>query len=81
LEKHILASSGYLELGMFDDAALALEEIEPEDKNPQRSPGRACELYVAAKKWAMAAAVASRLVKVEPGNTSATYQMKQLRCD
>jgi hypothetical protein len=32
-QKHILASSGYLELGMFDDAALVLEEIAPEDKN------------------------------------------------
>jgi hypothetical protein len=32
-EKHILASSGYLELGMFDDAALVLEEIAPEGKN------------------------------------------------
>ena len=31
-QRHVLASSGYLELGMFDDAALALEEIEPEDK-------------------------------------------------
>ena len=29
---HVLVSSGYLELGMFDDAALILEEINPEDK-------------------------------------------------
>ena len=26
------AANGYLELGMFDDAALALEAIEPQDK-------------------------------------------------
>ena len=31
-QRHVLASSGYLELGMLDDAALALEEITPEDK-------------------------------------------------
>ena len=31
-QKHVLASSGYLELGMFDAAALVLEEIAPEDK-------------------------------------------------
>ena len=31
-QRHVLASSGYLELGMCDEAALALEEIEPEDK-------------------------------------------------
>jgi hypothetical protein len=32
-QKHGLASHGYFELGMFDDAALVLEEIAPEDKN------------------------------------------------
>jgi hypothetical protein len=28
-QRHVLASSGYLELGMFDAAALVLEEIAP----------------------------------------------------
>ena len=28
----VLASSGYLELGMLDDAVLVLEKIAPEDK-------------------------------------------------
>src|SRR6476659_9105312 len=32
-QKHVLASSGHLELGMFDAAALVLEEIAPEDNN------------------------------------------------
>ena len=31
-QRHVLASSGYLELGMIDDAAMVLEEIAPEDK-------------------------------------------------
>jgi hypothetical protein len=31
-QKHVLASSGYLELGVLNDAGLALEEIKPEDK-------------------------------------------------
>ena len=31
-QRHVLASSGYLELGMLDAAALVLEEIAPEDK-------------------------------------------------
>jgi len=30
-QRHVLASSGYLELGMFDAAALVLEEIAPEE--------------------------------------------------
>ena len=67
-QRHVLASSDYLELGMLDDAALALEEIEPEDKTRTEVLGARVVLYIAAKKWDMAAAVASHLVKVEPGN-------------
>ena len=64
----MLASSGYLELGIFDDAALALEEIAPEDKHRNEVLGVRVNLYMAAKKWGMAAAIASHLVKVEPEN-------------
>jgi Flp pilus assembly protein TadD len=67
-QRLVLASSGYLELGMLDDAALALEEIEPEDKTRTEVLGARVVLYIAAKKWDMAAAVASHLVKVEPEN-------------
>ena len=63
-----LLRSGYLELGMFDSAALVLEEIAPEDKNRNEVLGTRVALYMAAKKWDMAAAVASHLVKVEPEN-------------
>ena len=69
-EKHVLASSGYLELGMFDDAAMALEEIAPEDKTRNEVLGARVSIYMAAKKWDMAAAVASHLVKVEPENAA-----------
>jgi Flp pilus assembly protein TadD len=69
-KKYVLASSGYLELGMFDDAALVLEEIEPEDKIREEVLGARVGIYMAAKKWEMAAAVASHLVKVEPKNSS-----------
>ena len=65
-QRHVLASSGYLELGMFDDAALVLEEIAPEDKTRNEVLGARVNLYMAAKKWDMAAAVASHLVKVDP---------------
>ena len=65
-QRHVLASSGYLELGMLDDAALVLEEIEPEDKNRTEVLGARVVLYIAAKKWDMAAVVASHLVKVDP---------------
>ena len=51
---------------MLDDAALALEEIEPEEKTRDDVLGARVNLYIAAKKWDMAAAVASHLVKVQP---------------
>jgi hypothetical protein len=58
-QRHVLAPSGYLELGMFDDAALVLEEIEPEDKTRSEVLAARVGIYLAAKKWDMAAAVAS----------------------
>jgi hypothetical protein len=48
---------------MFDSAAMVLEEIAPEDKNRTEVLGARVVLYIAAKKWDMAAAVASHLVK------------------
>ena len=51
---------------MFDSAAQVLEEIEAEDKTRTEVLGARVVLYIAAKKWDMAAAVASHLVKVDP---------------
>jgi Flp pilus assembly protein TadD len=65
-QTHVLVSSGYLELGMLDDAALALEEIAPEEKTRSEVLGVRVAIYLAAEKWDMAAAVANHLVKVEP---------------
>jgi lipopolysaccharide biosynthesis regulator YciM len=67
-QRHVLASSGYLELGMFDAAALVLEEIAPEDKTRNEVLGARVGIYMAAKKWDMVAAVASHLVKADPRN-------------
>jgi lipopolysaccharide biosynthesis regulator YciM len=67
-QRHVLACSGYIELGMFDSAALVLEEIAHEDKNRNEVLGARVTLYTAAKKWDMATAVASHLVKVEAEN-------------
>ena len=53
---------------MFDDAAMVLEEIAPEDKNRNEVLGARVVLYMAPKKWDMAEAVASHLVKVVPEN-------------
>ena len=58
---------------MLDDAALALEEIEPEDRTRTEVLGARVVLYIAAKKWGMAAAVANTLKvnqKTKPGGSS-----------
>jgi len=53
---------------MFDSAAQVLEEIAPEDKTRNEVLGARVGIYMAAKKWDMAVAVASHLVKVQPEN-------------
>jgi lipopolysaccharide biosynthesis regulator YciM len=53
---------------MFEAAALVLEEISPEDKTRTQVLRARVVLYMAAKKWDMAATIASHLVKVEPEN-------------
>jgi Flp pilus assembly protein TadD len=67
-QKHVLASSGYLELGMLEDAALALEEIESADKTRNEVRSAQLNLYMAAKEWGMAAAVAGQMAEVDPQN-------------
>jgi lipopolysaccharide biosynthesis regulator YciM len=70
-QRQVIASNGYRELGMLDDAAQALEEIEPEDKTRNEVLYARVEIYLGAKKWHMAAAVARHLVKADPENPAA----------
>src|SRR6476620_10932485 len=44
--RHVLVSSGYLELGMFDAAALVLEEIAPEDNSPNDVLGAGTQIEI-----------------------------------
>jgi hypothetical protein len=39
-QRHVLASTGYLELRMFDDAALIFQEIATEDNSRNLGPRR-----------------------------------------
>jgi tetratricopeptide (TPR) repeat protein len=77
-QKQVLACSGYLELGMLDDAANALEEIHPDDKPRKEVLYAQVGLYVASKKWKMAAAVAGHIVKAEPENPRAWINLAYL---
>jgi hypothetical protein len=44
-QRHVLAYSGYVELGMFEDAAL--EEIEPEDETRNEVLYARVDIYLA----------------------------------
>jgi hypothetical protein len=77
-QKQVLACSGYLELGMLDDAANALEEIQPDDTSRKEVLYAQVGLYVASKKWKMAAVVAGHLVKAEPANPDAWINLAYL---
>jgi Flp pilus assembly protein TadD len=70
-QKQVIASNGYRELGMLEDAAKALEEIEPEDKTRNEVLYARVDIYLAAKKWHLAAAVARHLVKADAENPAA----------
>jgi hypothetical protein len=64
---------------MFDSAVLVLEEIAPENKNRNEVLGARVNLFMGAKKWDMAATLASHLVKVQPENGSLVEQPRLFR--
>ncbi|HEY5704169.1 MAG TPA: hypothetical protein VIS96_01190 [Terrimicrobiaceae bacterium] len=64
-QKQVIASSGYLELGMFEEAARSLDEISSEDKGRMEVLAARLQLYMTIGKWDMAAAVARHLVEIE----------------
>ena len=67
---------------MFDVAVLVLEEIAPDDKNRNEVLGARVILYMAAKKWEMAEAIARHLVEVQPENEAwwinLAYSVRQI---
>ena len=67
-QRHILVASGYRELGMLEEAAQALEEIDPEDRARAEVLGARVEYYLAAQNWRMAAGLTKHLVEAEPEN-------------
>ena len=65
-QRKIVASSGYLELGMLEEAARALSEVEPEDSGRKEVLGAQLDVYIAAEQWDTAVATAASLVRAEP---------------
>ena len=64
---------------MFDDAALALEEINPEDKIRSEVLSARMNIHLASEQWDIAATVTNHLVKVEPEGSG--WWIKFRLCD
>jgi cytochrome c-type biogenesis protein CcmH/NrfG len=58
--------SGYLELGMLDEAARILDEIDPKDRRRKEVLHAQLELATAAEQWHRAVATAASLVRSHP---------------
>jgi cytochrome c-type biogenesis protein CcmH/NrfG len=58
--------SGYLELGMRDEAARILDEIDPKDRRRKEVLHAQLELATAAERWHSAVATAASLVRSHP---------------
>ena len=69
-QRHVLAATGYCELGMFDEAERTLEEIDAEDKHRKEVRSARVDLYMAMQKWDLVAEVARSLVDTEPENAA-----------
>ncbi len=55
---------------MLDDAALALAQIAPEDEVRTEVLQARLALYIASRKWRLAAGVAQHLINARPENAS-----------
>jgi Flp pilus assembly protein TadD len=69
-QRHVLAATGYCELGMFDEAERTLEQIDAEDKHRKEVLSARVDLYMAMQKWDLVAEVARSLVDTEPENAA-----------
>ena len=76
-QRQVLASRGYLELGMFEDATRALEQINAEDKMRREVSYAALIVHLAAENWDMAVTIAADIVKAEPKNPTTWILLAQ----
>jgi predicted Zn-dependent protease len=65
-QSKIVVCSGYLELGMLEEAARTLGEIDPQDQPRKEVLHARLELAIAAEQWNNAVAMAASLVRSDP---------------
>ena len=66
MQRHLLATQGYIELGMFVEAADELECIGPEHRLHPSVLSLRYDIYSELENWTYAEVVARHLVKVSP---------------
>jgi tetratricopeptide (TPR) repeat protein len=71
-QRHVIEASGYIELGMLEQAAEALAKIRQEDEGRDEVRRVRLDLYMAGKQWDLAASIATQLLKADP-NDPATW--------
>ncbi|MGI8957338.1 MAG: tetratricopeptide repeat protein [Chthoniobacterales bacterium] len=67
-QQHLRSAHGYVELGMFDDANAALEEIDPFCRHLPEVLVARVAIYHGLKNWELLAVVAKKLVEWNPGD-------------
>jgi len=66
IHRHLVAAQGFMELGMFVDAANELEEIDTEARALPQVIAFRVAIYTAMEKWDMAEVTARHMAKVAP---------------
>lgn len=81
--RHLRYASGYMELGMLDDAAFEIEAIAFEDRFAPPVLAVRVELYMAAKQWEIVVGVARELAAQCPTSERAwicwAYALRELQ--
>jgi hypothetical protein len=66
-QAHLRSAHGYIELGLFDEANTALEEIDPFCRHLPEVLSTRVAIYHGLKQWELMAVVTKRLVQWNPG--------------
>jgi cytochrome c-type biogenesis protein CcmH/NrfG len=69
-QSKIVVCSGYLELGMLEEAARILGEIDPHDRRRKEVLHAQLELAIAANQWNSAVATAASFVRSHPEDSA-----------
>ena len=76
-QKHLTATQGYVELGMWLDANAELEEIDPEVRHFPEVLVVRVKIYRALEKWELLQVVAKRLALYEPDSVEWTADLAE----